>query len=397
MAQPKPFWLVAFPQEYNADKKAVGFSKLSSEVNKLGEVVNFDIPGDLKIGTLDQLMSISESLAKVDVMIASTLGRVYRSFSELKSEGRGNREDATPIEIAVKRTTPQNYVKSFKWEFVKYKPSSSLQSITDGIEQDVRGYDEDIKKLTHMRAEVNSTLEGIKRTDNGTLLVRPLGPIIKKRVISPSPSLETIFVVVPLKKKEEFLSTYETMEQGYKARKLKKMQEEEEHRKEQAKSEIAHGIPALIKEAKEDRNGVLQGGSVYKHIAELLRKAKNLDQKELDTADGQLKECRTLLEEAIEIKLAPYAEQGPNNSGAKNAVLDVVLTAEEYKIESKSVVECRKMVEELYTEAKSKIDRVTKEMKEGDKNEQQKLNTPYVVPGSASEIKANDCEDAEYV
>eukprot|EP00954_Amorphochlora_amoebiformis_P000799 61681-Amorphochlora_amoeboformis.AAC.2 len=196
-----PYWLVAFPQEYKGPSR-VGLQRLMDKVKGYARVVKFEIPGNLKIGTLDSLMSLTESLGKVDSLIAMSLGKVLKTLEDIQGK-----ESELGV-IAYRSVT------SFKWQYNKFMVSCSLHKITDGIENSVRGQEGDIKKMMNTYNEVSQTLDSINRTDNGTLLVRPLNPILKNVNVYPSPSLEIIFVVVSSKKKSEFLATYETMEES---------------------------------------------------------------------------------------------------------------------------------------------------------------------------------------
>lgn len=373
-----PYWLVAIPQEYKGHNP-IGLQKLKEAIRPAyGKVLNFNIPGNLKIGTLDSLMAITESLGKVDQLVAMTLSKVSKTLEELQGK---------PAELGVEGKTPSRYVETFQWSSVKYKTSSSLKAISHGIESDVRKYETDIKKLVLTHNEVSATLETIDRTDNGTLLVRPLGPIIKKIDIYPSASLETIFVVFQAKTKSSFLQTYETMEHAYKERVEKKRKDDLDSKKELDRADAKKLIPELLKDLSDPqkRAGLLQGGSVYKHIADLLRKAAFAQVGEADA----LAQCKEALAEALEIKLTPYEAQKPNTSGAKRAVLDCVLTAEEFGVESKRVTMCKKMVEQGYLKAQAQIQRHNKETKRADRK---KIVPQFVVPGSAKLIQ----EDGDY-
>eukprot|EP00471_Norrisiella_sphaerica_P007336 CAMPEP_0184483360 /NCGR_PEP_ID=MMETSP0113_2-20130426/5017_1 /TAXON_ID=91329 /ORGANISM="Norrisiella sphaerica, Strain BC52" /LENGTH=573 /DNA_ID=CAMNT_0026863709 /DNA_START=99 /DNA_END=1820 /DNA_ORIENTATION=+ len=397
-----PYWLVAFPQEYKGNSR-VGLQKLVDALRGYAKVVKFDVPGNLKIGTLDSLMSLTESLSKVDALIGLTLGKVSKTLEELLGKA---------TELGVGEQSKTRYVETFQWSFVKFKTSSSLQGIVEGIETDVKKYDADIKKLVSTYNEVSQTLDSIERTDTGSLLVRPLGPIIKKVELYPSPSLELIFIVVGNKKKEEFLKTYETMEIGYKKRREAKEKEDQANKLEHEQNEVEKNVPTLLAGAEEDekRAKLLQGGAVYRHVADLMRKTKNVvealesgssfgkkgnGEEKFGVADTAKKlkadyeQLRDLLADAIEQKLAPYESQAPNTTGAKRAVVDVILTAEEFEVKVGRVDTCRKLVIKEYQEAQTKIEKHKREMKRA--QDRKKIQEPpYVVPGSANLIKDDD-------
>jgi len=393
----------------------VGLQKLKDAIGGYGKVMDFKVPGNLKIGTLDSLMTLTESLNKIDAMIAMTLGKVAHTLEDLLG--------GKPAELDVEGKTANHYVEDFRWSFMKFKTSSSLQAITDAIASDVKKYEADIKKLTSTHHEVCQTLESIDRTDNGSLQVRPLGPIVKNKYeINPSPSLERLFVVVPTKKKDSFLTTYETMEASYKEKRAKKKKEEEDLKIEAQKAEVFKSIPELLGgiEDEKKRAEVLQGGAVYKHIADLLRKSAEVlkagklvpaaDVKRRKAAGEDIGEhdaklrlerdmdrMKDLLKDAIEKKLLPYENQAPNTTGAKHAVVDAVLTAEEFKVEKPIVDTCKKLVEKEYKEALMKIQMSELKLSKLSSAESKKqqnpnyiIDPPYIVPGSAEEIKEEE-------
>ncbi len=434
-----PYWLIAFEQTYRQGQSN-GLDTLKRKVGRLASIVNFQIPGNLKIGTLDQLMSITERLAKVDTMIKSVLNRLHRTLNDLiasenKGEGgesKGSDRKKTQLHMTGKTTA--KYLETFRWDIVKYKPTAPLKLITDGISETVKKADENIRKLSHMYNEVVSTLEGIVRTDNGSLLVRPLGPIIGKNVVSPTNSLEWVFVVVPAKKRAEFLSSYETMERAYKKRRERKLREEAEDRMQRVQSRLIDEIPQYVADAADEkkRASLLQGDN-YKVIAGLIRDAKQwLDASskgdkaanagpgdsgpakegsraaeiqrrvnaQLASLPRDVEELRKLLSEAVDAKLQPYESQTPNTTGAKQAVLMAIATAEEFGIDSAMVEMCKKLVPKAYEKWQRDQEKKQKAQAKAGSGDSKKSgggyvkDPQYVVPRSAVEIKV-DAKDGE--
>mmetsp|Transcript_1034 Transcript_1034/g.1776 ORF Transcript_1034/g.1776 Transcript_1034/m.1776 type:complete len:572 (+) Transcript_1034:153-1868(+) len=396
----EPYWLIGFPQEYKGPTP-IGMKRLLDNTAGYATVKKFEIPGALKIGTLDSLMALTESMGKIDATIAHALAKVARTYEEL-----GQKSDKLFNELAQEKTgkTPAKSIENFEWNFVKYKISASLQSITNIIEGDAKNHESTIRKHVNELSEISQTLDSIERTENGTLLVKPLGPIIKKAEIHPSPSLEIVFIVVSNKKKEEFLKSYESMEQGYKLRRAKKQKEEMELKAEADRHEVGKIVPDLLARAADEqsRKQMLQGGSIYKHIADIMRKANStLKSSDSDSkADSFAEEAKkklkadvqqlsSLLAEAIERKLIPYESQPPNNSASKNAVVDVVLTSDEFKIPSKRVESCRKMVAMELAAVRAKIQKSEKAL-EREKKKQRISDPPYIVPGSAKILDVDD-------
>ena len=61
--------------------------KLKSQLAELATVNDFKVPADdLRVGTLDSLMSLSDDLAKLDVLAEATTMKIYRQLFDLKGE-----------------------------------------------------------------------------------------------------------------------------------------------------------------------------------------------------------------------------------------------------------------------------------------------------------------------
>lgn len=78
-------------------------SQLKVATQELGALNTFKIPGaQLRVGTLDSLMSLSDDLAKMDVLAEATMGKMYKQLVELKP----NEE---PTIIGGERALPKPY------------------------------------------------------------------------------------------------------------------------------------------------------------------------------------------------------------------------------------------------------------------------------------------------
>jgi hypothetical protein len=103
--------------------------------------------------------------------------------------------------------------------------------------KDTTKSDDALKKQVAEYNEVRTQFTAIERKDQGTLLVRPLGPYVKTPPIETA-HLTTLMIVVPRARYQEFMDTYETLEaQAYereKAEAAKKHLEAEERARKDA-------------------------------------------------------------------------------------------------------------------------------------------------------------------
>ncbi len=61
-------------------------NELRSATDQLCSVYPFQVPNNLKVGTLDSLMSLSDDLSKLDLLAEGTITKMYKQLSELKPD-----------------------------------------------------------------------------------------------------------------------------------------------------------------------------------------------------------------------------------------------------------------------------------------------------------------------
>lgn len=248
-------------------------SKLQAAVDKYSsQVTNFKIP-QLKIGTLDQLMKLSDVLQTVDVQGEQVVKKIERSFydmlaqnpkNEEKNIQNGNKkqkEKDTKHKTVVLRVglshsnnrkgnkpetvnlLPHEYIKSFKWDRL-YEHTKPIQTLADDMSKIISKADEDLKNQMTNYSDYKGALEVIERKETGSLMVKPLGEFVRRKDMVISEHLTTLMVVIPRNREEWFLQNYELLEKFQKQ--LKKQQatksetpvEEEMEKVEEIKSAI---------------------------------------------------------------------------------------------------------------------------------------------------------------
>jgi hypothetical protein len=76
------FWLVSVPQKVAPAGKTV-LSELQGAVGSLAASTHsFDLPA-LKVGTLDQLMALSEDTTKMDVFVGGVTKKIEKTYYEM--------------------------------------------------------------------------------------------------------------------------------------------------------------------------------------------------------------------------------------------------------------------------------------------------------------------------
>jgi len=214
-------WIIAVPNTAASGTAARGRSTEEEarltrrahdmRTSRLADNFEFNIP-KLKVGTLDTLMALSDDLAKVDTFVDGVLKKVKRAYIDNKGAESDLVVSYAPDEKAPREVTPPYYVEHWEWSIAKYPPVAPLKDLTTGIQQAVGSIDDDLRKRTSKLTEVTTAVITIERKETGSLLVKPLGPLIKPQDVFERDFITTLLVVVPRSKEEEFEHTYEILE-----------------------------------------------------------------------------------------------------------------------------------------------------------------------------------------
>jgi V-type H+-transporting ATPase subunit C len=240
------YWVVGVPTEGNASQTE---NKLVRGVQGLvhsNSPRKFQVP-ELKIGTMDTLMAMSEDLAKYDLQVEVIVKKLFRSFYELqktKPDDETKREPgvraaptptaSAPLELLVdQKDTPNQYLDSFTWNDRRFPPHAALRDLSDMMMKDTLKADDELKQYLSSYNEVRLVLEGMDRKEGGSLLVKPLTMVDPKYLID-TEHMTTVLLVVPKKEERFFLGKYETMEIVY-----AKKEEEREAKMKKDKEETA--------------------------------------------------------------------------------------------------------------------------------------------------------------
>ena len=204
-----------------ASEMGVSFSGLSAEQSyekhqKLCSGTDtvsykFHIP-DLIVGTLDNLMKMSDEVAKLDSGTEQLCRKVVQTMTEVLDQpnpkwtidsGKSGSKDVTSID---------DYLKDWHWDEKKYPyKKESLKAILARIQAQNGKFESDLRTRSTNYATLARTLAAEARKDAGSLATRSLNDIVKAEDIVETEYLTTLFVVVPKHMTKEWLGTYETM------------------------------------------------------------------------------------------------------------------------------------------------------------------------------------------
>jgi len=203
------FWLISTPRA-NSEFENVKL-RCRNLVKHLGP---FEIPKNLKVGTIDDLYGLSDDLLKIDLFIEGVTKKILRQMKDLLNEDKDKKNTETKSIYTVGNVSIESHMRSWDWNSAKYKTTTSLRELTEGISSEISGLDEELRTLQAEYIGVGHNIEAFERSKSGNLAVRDLGELITDRNYVQSKHLTTLFVIVPKHSEKDWDSSYETLSEG---------------------------------------------------------------------------------------------------------------------------------------------------------------------------------------
>ncbi|CAD6190786.1 unnamed protein product [Caenorhabditis auriculariae] len=198
------FWLISAPGEKGAND---AWERLNRATSNLSSNHKFTIP-DLKVGTLDQLVGLSDDLSKLDTTAEAVTRKLVQYFNEVVEEDKNK----PPEVLTVGNKDVNTYVTKFQWEGAKYPLKQSLKILSEIIGKQLTQIDNDLKAKSLTYNNLKNSLASIDRKSTGSLLTKDLSDIVKAEdFVLNSEYLQTVVVVVPKILIKEWDTKYATL------------------------------------------------------------------------------------------------------------------------------------------------------------------------------------------
>lgn len=187
------YWLISAPGDKTCLQTWETMNGMTSRQNNLSLNYKFHIP-DLKVGTLDQLVGLSDDLGKLDNYVDQVTHKVAQYLGEVLEDQR----DKLHENLTANNLDLPGYLTRFQWDMAKYPIKQSLRNIADIISKQVSQIDSDLKTKSTAYNNLKSNLQNMEKKQTGSLLTRNLADLVKKEhFILDSEYLTTLLVVVP--------------------------------------------------------------------------------------------------------------------------------------------------------------------------------------------------------
>ncbi|XP_006012217.1 V-type proton ATPase subunit C 1-B [Latimeria chalumnae] len=200
------FWLISAPGDQPNQQTWERMNVVTTKAN-LSTNFKFVIP-DLKVGTLDSLIGLSDDLGKLDTFVESVVKKIAHYTTEVMEDSR----DKVQENLLANGVDLVTYMTCFQWDMAKYPVKQPLKNITEAISKQISQLEVDLKTRAAAYNSIKGNLENLKRRAVGNLLTRTLTDIVSKDdFVLGSEYLTTLLVIVPKANYNHWQQKYESL------------------------------------------------------------------------------------------------------------------------------------------------------------------------------------------
>lgn len=202
------YWLISAPGEKTCQQTWQKLEQTTSKYPDLCTNHKFNIP-DLKVGTLDTLVGLSDDLTKLDQYVEVVCHKLSAAIADTMES---RKETPLKEQLLANNMDLSDYLTHFKWDVAKFPIKQSLKSLHDIISKQIGQTDADLKTKSSQYSSIRSTLQSLERKQTGSLLARNLADLVKREhFVLDSEYLSTLLVVVPKAYYKDWTLNYEKL------------------------------------------------------------------------------------------------------------------------------------------------------------------------------------------
>ncbi|NXU86532.1 VATC2 ATPase, partial [Xiphorhynchus elegans] len=200
------FWLISAPGDKTNLQAWERMNTVTSKSN-LSSNSKFHIP-DLKVGTLDALVGLSDELGKLDSFAESIIKKIAQYIGEVMEDSK----DKVQENLLANGVDLISYLTRFEWDMAKYPIKQPLKNISEALAKQVTQIESDLKTRSAAYNNIKGNLQSLEKKTMGNLLTRTLADIVHKEdFVLDSEYLITLLVVVPKSSYVQWQKTYESL------------------------------------------------------------------------------------------------------------------------------------------------------------------------------------------
>ena len=210
------YWLVSLPLDASsADHAWATLQRHTGGSNDLSINYRLACP-DLRVGTLDSLLALSDELAKICGIAEQTLERVRRQHGELASATASGSAlvpstSERDARLTVEGQSVERYLTTFEWDEGKNPCRRALKETVEKLSERLLRIEDEFKLKCGQLMTSKNQLSSILRKSAGGLNSKDLSEYVNPADMVESENLTTLVVQVPKSKTDEWVNSYETL------------------------------------------------------------------------------------------------------------------------------------------------------------------------------------------
>ncbi|XP_062893692.1 V-type proton ATPase subunit C 1-B-like [Mobula hypostoma] len=200
------YWLISAPVDKSNQQI---WERMNTVTEKASLSNNFKFPiPELKVGTLDSLVGLSDELGKLDTFVEGIVKKLAQYTADIMEDSKEKAQE----NLLANGVDLHRYVTHFQWDMAKYPIKQSLQNISEVINKQISQIDTDLKSRAMMYNNTKGNLQNLERKAVGSLLTRTLADIVNKEdFVLDSEYLTTLLAFVPKSNYVSWQKTYESL------------------------------------------------------------------------------------------------------------------------------------------------------------------------------------------
>uniref|UniRef100_UPI00398F6197 V-type proton ATPase subunit C 1-B-like isoform X3 n=1 Tax=Pristiophorus japonicus TaxID=55135 RepID=UPI00398F6197 len=200
------YWLISAPVDKSNQQI---WERMNTVTEKASLSNNFKFPiPELKVGTLDSLVGLSDELGKLDTFVEGIVKKLAQYTADIMEDSKEKAQE----NLLANGVDLHRYVTHFQWDMAKYPIKQSLQNITEVIAKQISQIDTDLKSRAMTYNSTKGNLQNLERKAVGSLLTRTLADIVNKEdFVIDSEYLTTLLAFVPKTNYINWQKTYESL------------------------------------------------------------------------------------------------------------------------------------------------------------------------------------------
>lgn len=215
------YWIVATGCSKQGSSKDALLSELKTKAGHLcepGEVPSkFDVPDGanaLKFGSFDDLIRLTDDMAKHDSQVEGIARRLERMYLEVEPTKANDPAGEFKILAQTKTMSFDKYLREWRWDDAKCPKMRGLSNNLTLLLSLANKLDEEARNKSSQYNELKSAQNNMAKKESGSLLSRDLTDVLTPEVVKEddfvnSEHLTTLVVILPQANVQAFLNSYE--------------------------------------------------------------------------------------------------------------------------------------------------------------------------------------------